>query len=51
MSEYKYKQVVVRFKWVDYCRIRHAFPRLYKEESASDYFRRLARHLQEVKDD
>lgn len=40
-GKYKFKQMVVRMRWIDYARIKHTFPP-FKNESAADYFRRLA---------
>ena len=42
---YKYLQVQVRFRWVDYEKIRSVFP-AFKDESAASYFKRLADKMQ-----
>ena len=47
-ERYNFKQVVIRFRWVDYQRIRAVFP-AQREETAVSYFRRLALWLQTFK--
>lgn len=44
-DRYKFQMIQVKFRWVDYCRIRHTFP-AEQGESAASYFRRLAKWLQ-----
>lgn len=48
-SNYKYQQKIIRIRWVDYVRIRHAFKPM-KAESMSSYFQRLALYLRDLQD-
>jgi hypothetical protein len=45
---YNYLMVKVQFRWVDWERLRDIFP-ADRGESASDYFQRMAKWLQEKK--
>ncbi len=47
MSNYQFKQKIVRMKLSTYLRIRKQFP-ARRNESAADYFERLAAHLEDL---
>jgi hypothetical protein len=47
-GEYKVKQIIIRMKWNTYLRIRRVFLGK-RNESIANYFERLAKHLEEVK--
>lgn len=44
------KQYIIRIKWNTFVRIKRVFPSI-RDESVADYFSRLAKFLEEHKDD
>lgn len=45
-GEYQHRQFMARMNYATYMRLRMVFKPISKEESAKDYFLRLARYLE-----